>query len=262
MKKPISQHSQKMRSPWNYMQQRMPVAMLLLLLGAAAWIVVIAQASQGHGAMGMSMMAFLIMWTLMMAAMMVPSVAPLASRYARMIRPGAYFDLLSFVVGYILVWATTGVVAYMLRWGVVTVAMESRTAATGAAVATYMVCGLYQFTPLKHTCLSQCRAPFSLLLQYASWRGTLRRLRVGLHHGLYCVGCCWALMSLLTLFGMMNIPAMLMLTIVITIEKLWTYSPHVSRVVGVACFMLAVAVMWFPALAPGLIVPTTMDMTK
>ena len=208
------------------------------------------------------MLAFLIMWTLMMAAMMVPSVAPLASRYARMIHPRTWFGLLAFVVGYLLVWATTGVLAYILRWGMATVAMQSYRAATGAAVVTYMLCGLYQFTPLKHTCLSQCRAPFSLLLQYASWRGALRHLRVGLHHGVYCVGCCWALMSLLALFGMMNITAMLLLTLVITSEKLWTKSLHVSRLVGLACFVLALAVTWFPALAPSLIVPTTMDMAK
>src|SRR5918997_1445517 len=122
-----------------------------------------------HGTRSISMLAFLIMWTLMMAAMMFPSVAPLASRYARMIHPRTWFGLLAFVVGYLLVWATTGVLAYILRWGMATVAMQSYRAATGAAVVTYMLCGLYQFTPLKHICLSQCRAPFSLLLQYASW---------------------------------------------------------------------------------------------
>lgn len=251
-----------MNNKKRYVQQLPPVTLSLLLLGAGAWIVVVTYASLLHGTMSMSMLAFLAMWTLMMAAMMLPSVAPFASRYVHMIHPRTWYGVLSFTAGYLMVWTTTGVLAYIVSRGLATIAVQSHTAATGGAVATYIVCGLYQLTPLKHTCLSQCRAPFSLLLQYASWRGALRHLRVGLHHGAYCVGCCWALMSILALFGMMNLTAMLFLTVIIAVEKLWTNSVYVSRVIGLTCFVLALAVMWFPGLAPSLIGHTTMDMTK
>jgi predicted metal-binding membrane protein len=229
---------------------------MLLAVAVAAWIVTVLQArSMGMmpGTMGLSLLTFVVMWTSMMAAMMLPSVAPLATRYVNMIQSHRLLGLAAFASGYLFVWSILGVLAFSLAWLTGRIAVWDRTAALAVAVVTYAACGLYQFTPLKNKCLAQCRAPFSLLLEYASWRGPLRHIRVGVHHGFFCLGCCTLLMALLFVFGVMNIGAMLVLTLVIATEKIWVKGETFSRVIGLVCFALAVAVIWFPELAPGLL---------
>src|SRR5207253_5743793 len=116
--------------------------------------------------------------------------------------------------------------AEAVRWGVV-----------GVLVAV----AVYQLTPLKRLCLEHCRSPLSQLLHYAGYRGPLRDLRVGAHHGLYCTGCCWPLFLLLVAVGTMNLGAMLVLTIVIAAEKLLPHGLAISRVTAAAAVVLAVA---------------------
>jgi predicted metal-binding membrane protein len=239
---------------------------ILLVLAVAAWITTVLQSrSMGimPGTMGMSLIAFVMMWTSMMAAMMLPSVTPLATRYVRMIQSQRLFGLVAFASGYLAVWAAFGILAFGLAWLAGRIVNWNHTAALTTAIATYAVCGIYQFTPLKNKCLAQCRAPFSLLLEYASWRGPLRHFRVGCHHGFFCLGCCSLLMALMFVFGVMNIGAMLVLTLVIATEKVWTTGDAFPRAVGLVCFGLAVAVIWFPELAPGLLTgPGMMNMTR
>ena len=228
----------------------------LLAVAFAAWIVTVLQSrSMGlmPGTMGMSLMTFVTMWTSMMAAMMLPSVAPLATRYINMIQTHRTLGLVTFASGYLFVWSILGILAFSLAWITGRIAVWNGTAALAVAIVTYIVCGIYQFTPLKNKCLAQCRAPFSLLLEYASWRGPLRHLRVGCHHGLFCLGCCSLLMALLFVIGVMNIGAMLALSLVITSEKVWSKDETFSRAVGLVCFALAAAVIWYPELAPGLL---------
>ncbi len=251
----------------SYIRKEWPIGItrltaILLLVAVAAWIVTILQArlmGVMPGTMGMSLIAFVVMWTSMMAAMMLPSVAPLATRYINMIQSYRLLGLIAFALGYLFVWSILGVLAFSLSWFTGKIAIWNRTAALTVAVVTYAACGIYQFTPIKNRCLAQCRAPFSLLLEYASWRGPFRHLRVGLHHGFFCLGCCTLLMALLFVFGVMNIGAMLVLTLVIATEKIWTKGETFSRVVGLACFALAVAVIWFPELAPGLLTGSGMS---
>lgn len=204
------------------------------------------------GSMSMSLPAFDAMWTVMVAAMMLPAVAPVAIRYRRMIDTGGT-GLGLFTAGYVGVWATSGAVAYPLTVAVATAATASRAVAMGGAAALFLLYGLYQLTPLKARCLRVCHAPFGVLLRYASWRGPLRHLRVGAHHGLYCLGCCWALMLLMFAGGVMNGAAMALLALVVTAEKVWPHGLLIPRLVGVVCCALAVAVLWIPALAPGLL---------
>ena len=238
---------------------------ILLVLAVIAWIATVLQSHSMAlmpGTMGMSLITFVTMWTSMMAAMMLPSVTPLATRYIRMIQSQRLVGLIAFAMGYMTVWAASGILAFGLAWLTGRIANWNYTAALIAAVATYAACGIYQLTPLKNKCLSQCRAPFFLLLEYASWRGPLRHLRVGWHHGFFCLGCCSLLMALMFVFGVMNIGAMLVLTLVIVIEKVWTTGDTFPRAVGLVCLGLAVAVIWFPELAPGLLVgPGLMNMT-
>lgn len=231
-----------------------PVSAVLFAVAATAWVATV-QHARSKGAMSTrtSILSFIAMWSLMMAAMMLPSVAPLASRYTRMIRSQRWFGLMSFVTGYLAVWGASGAVAFLLAWCLAEhVMLANVTVAKLVASTTFATCGIYQLSALKHRCLVKCRAPFSLLLEYASWRGLLRQFRVGAHHGAYCLGCCWALMVLMFVFGIMNIGAMLILSVVIAIEKTWTTSEAFPRAIGFVCLALAVAVLWFPALYLGL----------
>lgn len=233
-----------------------PMSAALFIVAAIAWAVTAHHArsmEEMTGSMGMSLPSFIAMWSLMMAAMMFPSVAPLASRYTRMIRSRRWFGLTSFATGYLAVWGASGGVAFLLAWSLGELVMlNNATVAKLVAAMTFAMCGIYQLSSLKYRCLAKCRAPFSLLLEYASWRGPLRHFRVGAHHGAYCLGCCWALMVLMFVFGVMNIGAMVILSVVIAIEKTWASNEAFPRAVGVACLALAVAVLWFPALYPGL----------
>jgi predicted metal-binding membrane protein len=208
--------------------------------------------------MGMSLIAYILMWTVMMGAMMLPSIAPLASRYVGLIETNWLAGAIAFTLGYLGVWAGTGVLAYGLSWLTGTIATGNQAIAVTIAAITFAACGLYQFSSVKQKCLDQCRAPFSLLLEYSSWQGPARHLRVGFHHGFFCLGCCAMLMVLMFVFGVMNIGAMMILTLVVAAEKVWGANYTFPRLVGVACFGLALAVLWFPQLAPGMIPSMTM----
>ena len=214
-----------------------PQAAILLLVAAVAWLVTAGRAGTMvgmTGTMGLSLPAFVGMWALMMAAMMLPSVAPVASMYQRSVRSYRVLRLAGFTGGYLLAWAGAGIPAFLLTGFV-------------AQLVVFASCGVYQLTPLKSRCLKHCRSPLSLLLHYGAYRGRLRDVRAGAHHGAYCLGCCWSLMALFVVLGVMNLAVMVVLA-----EKLWMHGEVLSRAVGVAALALAVAVIWVPALAPGL----------
>ncbi len=225
---------------------------LLLVAGLAwAWSADHAMGSM-PGTMGRDAISFIGMWTLMMTAMMVPSAAPFASMHARTFASRRLPRLAAFALGYIAVWAATGVPAFALALLVDEVVSASATAGTGMAVAIFAGCGIYQLTPLKDACLSHCRSPIGHLLHYANFKGVTRDLRVGLHHGSYCLGCCWTLMALMAAYGFMNLWAMVGIATVIAIEKYWVRGDWFARAVGVTALVFAVAVIWVPGLAPGL----------
>jgi len=236
---------------------RVAVAALLFFAGAA-WVV-LAFAARAMGVMpvtmGVALPTFVIMWTLMVAAMMTPSITPLASRYLRVISSHRLLGLTGFTCGYLGVWVASGALVFALARLAEWLAAHSPLVATVTAAVIFAFGGVYQFTPLKDRCITQCRTPLALLLRYAAWRGALRHVRVGIHHGAYCLGCCWFLMLVMLVFGVMNIGAMLLLAAVVTLEKVWTHGVVVSRLVGVVCCALAVAVFFAPWLAPGLVVP-------
>jgi len=228
---------------------------VLLLLAAVAWLVLIGVARQMQamtGAAGLGIAAFVGMWTLMMAAMMLPSVAPVASMYQRSIQTRRTLRLTGFSVGYLGVWAAAGVAAYLLTIAAAGLVDGHPGRAVAVAVGVFAACGVYQLTPLKSRCLRHCRSPLSLLLRYGNYRGAWRDVRVGAHHGGYCLGCCWMLMALFVVVGVMHLPAMVVLAVVVLTEKLWVRGEMIARVVGVVALLLAVAVIWNPALAAGL----------
>ncbi len=188
----------------------------------------------------------------MMAAMMLPSVAPTASLYAKTLQSNRMARVAGLVLGYLAVWAAVGLPAYGLAWLAGSLTGQHPGAAHVLAVAVFAACGLYQLTSLKDRCLAHCRSPLALLLHYGSYRGRLRDLRVGVHHGGYCLGCCWGLMVILIAVGVMNIGAMVGLAALVLVEKVWRWGRAAGRVAGIAALGLAVATIWLPWLAPGL----------
>jgi predicted metal-binding membrane protein len=230
-------------------------AALLLVVAAGAWAATIAMArgmAGMTGTMGLSLVAFVAVWTLMMAAMMLPSVTPTASLYARTVQGRRAARISGLAAGYLAVWAAAGLPAFGLAWLAGWLTGKHPTAAHVLAVAVFAVAGVYQLSPVKDRCLAHCRSPLALLLHYGSYRGRFRDLRVGAHHGGYCLGCCWALMVILVVVGVMNVAAMLALAAVVLIEKAWRWGPAAGRVAGGAALALAVATIWFPWLAPDL----------
>jgi predicted metal-binding membrane protein len=234
---------------------------LVLLLSAGAWAVTVALArgmAGMTGTMGLGLAAFLVVWTLMMAAMMLPSVTPAARLYARTVTGRRGARITGLVAGYLAVWALAGLPAYGLAWLAGWLTGQHPGAAHAVAVAVFAICGLYQLSSLKDRCLARCRSPLALLLHYGSYRGRFRDLRVGAHHGGYCLGCCWSLMVILIAVGVMNVAAMVGLAALVLAEKAWIRGPAVGRLAGVAALALAVATIWLPWLAPGLLAAPAM----
>jgi len=190
--------------------------------------------------------------------MMFPSVAPTASLYARTFTDSRPARIAGLVLGYLAVWAAAGFPAYGLAWLAGWLTSKHPGAAHAMGVGVFAVCGVYQLSWLKDRCLAHCRSPLALLLHYGSYRGRFRDLRVGAHHGGYCLGCCWGLMAILIAVGAMNILAMVGLAVLVLIEKVWAHGQAAARLAGAALLALAAATIWFPWLAPGLHAPAMM----
>ena len=195
------------------------------------------------------LLIFVTVWTIMMVAMMLPAAAPMilifAAAQARRDRHVAVPTWI-FVAGYILVWAAAGLGAYVLDQAFTELlkshgSIDRVTWAPLALGITLILAGLYQFTPLKHVCLRQCRSPWGFVAQY--WReGRTGAVNMGVRHGLYCLGCCWALFAVLTAVGMMSIAWMLSLTLVVFAEKVFPYGVRISAAVGVALIAIGLLI--------------------
>ncbi|MGH9108741.1 MAG: DUF2182 domain-containing protein [Acidimicrobiales bacterium] len=232
-----------------------PYASLLLLAAAGAWVGVILVArgmQEMPGTMGLALGPFIGVWTLMMAAMMLPSAAPFVALYTRTFTSRRATRFVNFVAGYLLAWALASLPAYAVGRLLMSVVDRYPGEGTAVVAAIFAACGLYQLTPVKSRCLARCRSPIALSFKYGSYGGALRDLRVGLSHGAFCLACCWALMAVLFSFGIMNVPAMILLAVVVLAEKVWARGPAFGRVVGAVALALAVAAVVHPGLAPGL----------
>ncbi|KOY55884.1 DUF2182 domain-containing protein [Streptomyces sp. XY332] len=225
-----------------------------------AWVLVVDQARDmgvQPGTMGMGIPLFLLLWLVMMIAMMFPSVAPVAITWARAIgrqSAGAVraARTAQFVAGYLLAWTVFGLIAYGLLAATGALVDEHAGAGRWIGAGAFLIAGLYQFSPLKNLCLRHCRSPMGQLVRYAGFRPMARDLRVGAHHGAYCVGCCWGLMIVLIPLGVMNVLAMAAVALVIFVEKLWRLGPVFSAAIGITFLVLAVLAPFQPWLLPGL----------
>lgn len=237
---------------------------VLVALAAVAWAATIAWANRREmsampGTMGLGLGEFVAMWALMMTAMMLPSVWPFVAVYERTIRVHRVARLGAVAGGYLQAWAVVGVAAYGVAWVFGELAADRPALARAVGVAAFAALGMYQLTPLKFRCLSHCRSPLAHLLHYTSLKGRVRDLRAGIEHGLYCLGCCWALMLVLLAFGVMNLLAMIGVAVIIAVEKVWRFGEVFARVVGASALVYAVLVGVEPSLAPGLDPDVIMD---
>jgi predicted metal-binding membrane protein len=166
-----------------------------------------------------------LMWAVMMMAMMLPPAAPMLLAFAaigaRLSTPRPRSHLLAFAGGYLLVWVVFSVAAALLQWWLLRARLVSpMMVSTSAVLAGGLLCsaGIYQFTRWKSACLRRCRSPMAFLVRH--WQaGAGGAARMGLHHGLLCVGCCWALMALLFVLGVMNLWWIVALTLLVLAEK-------------------------------------------
>lgn len=187
-----------------------------------------------------SVLPLFLMWAGMMVAMMLPSATPMILTFAsvsrnrrRQERP--YVPVTIFVAGYVAIWVAFSVLAAVAQWllhreALLSPAMASSSAWLGGLLL--LAAGIFQFTPLKHACLTQCRAPFDFIM--TRWReGARGAFRMGLEHGLFCAGCCWALMGLLFVTGVMNIFWIAAITLLVGLEKLFPRGVWLSAATGV-----------------------------
>jgi predicted metal-binding membrane protein len=212
----------------------------------------------GPGTMGFGLGGFIAAWMTMMAAMMLPAVAPVGSMYLQAIRlratgPTRMARVGALLAGYLGVWASVGIAAYFAARGGGRLVDEAPSAGRWVAAATLLAAGVYQLTPLKETCLAHCRSPLGLLLHLGNYRGRLRDVRAGVFHGGYCVGCCWALFAVLVAVGIMNLAWMGVLAAVVLLEKTWRHGKILSIAVGIGLIVYACLIPVFPELAPGLV---------
>jgi predicted metal-binding membrane protein len=240
---------------------------LLVALAAIAWAIAgdqMAGMDAGPGTDPGALGFFIGVWVVMMAAMMFPSIVPMVVMHARIqegrrergqAAPSGATAL--FVGGYLVAWAAAGLVGYGLY--------QLGKAATGDAFswdnagpylagAIVLAAAIYQLTPLKDVCLRHCRSPLMFLMTH--WRpGRLGGLRMGVVHGGWCVGCCWALMAALFALGVMSLGWMAFIAALIAVEKLLPWKALASGGIAAVLLVLGLAVAFAPASVPGLTLP-------
>ncbi len=235
---------------------------LLLILAAASWVILIWQSnmmkSMGMGlTMGMGATLFLAIWVVMMIAMMFPTTAAMNLVFARVQRekPSSRRPSVSawiFVGAYLLIWTLFGVVAYLGALTASGLAGQVPWIMLNAARisgSTFLLAGLYQLTPLKRVCLAKCCAPLDFIR--GSWRdGYTGAFRMGLEHGIYCLGSNWLLFALLFPLGIMNIAVMAVLTVLIFAEKMVPRGERIAQGVSLVLILYGILVI---------VVPTTLS---
>ena len=207
---------------------------------------------------------FLVLWVVMMAAMMFPSVSPTVALYARMTRARSPLSPLLFTLGYLATWAAVGLVAFAVAVVGDRVAGDALAwdrAGRWVAGATLATAAIYELTPLKDVCLGKCRSPLGFLL--GSWRsGWSGGLQMGARHGAWCVGCCWALMASLFALGVMSIVWMAFVAGLIAVEKTLPWQRTATYGTAAVLLVLAVLVFAAPDAIPGLTIPGGGGMTQ
>ena len=196
---------------------------------------------------------FVATWVVMMAAMMLPAITPFTIGLARLLgeHPQRRRRLAALTAGYLAVWGVAGLAALGVVKGFNALAADPSptTVRTGAAVL--LLAGAYQFTPLKRWCLVRCRSPLALVVRHGprATRSGVGALATGLTHGVYCLGCCWALMLVLLAAGVMNLVWMAVIAAVITVEKVLPRGEVLAQVIGALLLTVGGLLLAAPELA-------------
>jgi predicted metal-binding membrane protein len=235
------------------------VALLFALAGVGWWSTADRMRGMDDGpwtALG-TLGWFIGVWIVMMAAMMLPSIAPTAALYGQMTRGRSPLLPLLFTAGYLVTWAAAGVAAFALATVgdlVIGDVLEWNRAGRWVAGATLLVAAVYELTPLKDVCLGKCRSPLGFLL--GAWRdGRRGALEMGARNGAWCVGCCWALMASLFALGVMSLAWMAFVAGLIAVEKLLPRRRVATYGTAVILLVLGVLLLAAPEAIPALTVP-------
>ena len=246
---------------------RQGVVTVLVGVSLAAWALVVARMrgmDDGPGTDLGSLGWYLGIWVTMMAAMMLPSAMPMVLFFSKIAEQSSRRPVLGtalFVVGYLIAWSAYGLVAFaifrlvrdldpaFLAWD------RAGTEIAGAAI---VLAGIYQLTPLKRTCLNTCRTPLGFVMHH--WRdGARGAVRMGVLHGGWCIGCCWALMVLLFAVGVMSITWMLLVAAIVFAEKVLPVGERLVRLIALVLIAFGVWVATAPSSVPGLTRPGGME---
>ena len=218
---------------WAYLLFGAGIKMEMMDMGGGQMMAMSPEWTLGYGAL------IFVMWVAMMVAMMLPSAAPAILLAAALDRrrstASAPQQGMLFASGYLLVWSAFSLLATLLQWGLDEAGLLSGTMAAGNRIlagAVLVAAGAYECTPLKNTCLAHCRSPIAFLLQH--WRqGRLGAVVTGMRHGLFCLGCCWILMALLFVGGLMNLLWVAAIALLVLIEKTAPWGGRMARITGV-----------------------------
>jgi predicted metal-binding membrane protein len=245
-------------------RRQLGLVLLLLVLAAVAWVVSderMAGMHAGPGAHLGTIGFYVVTWVVMMAAMMFPSILPMVLTYRRIQigkrergQSAPFGATACFIAGYLVMWTLAGLAFYLVVDLARSASIESlawNRAGPYVAGGVILAAGLYQLTPLKDACLRRCRGPFMFLI--SSWRnGRIGALRMGIEHGGWCVGCCWALMAALFALGVMSLAWMALVAALIAIEKMLPWKAVANRGIAVLLVALGLAVAFVPDHVPGL----------
>jgi predicted metal-binding membrane protein len=224
-------------------------AVLLFGAGVGWWWSARMAGNEMMASDAMSFAAFLLAWTAMMVAMMFPAVIPVVRLYARASAQGRAAPLPYFVAGYLVVWSAVGVPAYF-AWRELMMPLEDGQTSAGVLAGVVLIgAALWQLTPLKRVCLRHCRSPLSFFFRFG--RQTERPIgavRMGLAHGGFCLGCCWALMAVLVALGTMNIAWMLAFALLIFAEKNWRWGERLAVGTAVAFLGFGITLLVDPSI--------------
>ncbi len=237
-------------------RQRWVVIGGLASVTAVSWVYILAGAGMGANPDSRAMMdmttdwspeyvaLMLAMWWVMMVAMMLPSAAPMILLFAAVSRrsgegENAVPPTALFAAGYLIVWGGFSLIAVSLQWGLDKLALLNPMMASASVPfggALLIATGAYQMTPLKHACLRHCRSPIQFLGRH--WQpGAAGAMRMGIEHGLYCLGCCWVLMTLLFYGGVMNLVWIAGIALYVLVEKLLPAGHKIGRLIGVVLIL-------------------------
>lgn len=255
--------------------ERAATATALAMLTALAWFYIWQGAGMGMTAPAMTRLALfphliaepmpgmtmppitwltvVFMWWIMMIAMMTPSAAPLVLLYGRVMRHAGrpqrtapYVHTAILMTGYLVAWLAFSIAATLLQYSLQYAGLISRMmlwsqSATLSAVV-LAAAGLYQLSPLKHACLKHCRGPVAFLTEHMR-QGRLGALRMGLEHGIWCIGCCWILMALLFVGGIMNLVWIALISLLVSLEKIAPHGAMTGRIAGIVFIVWSLATL-------------------